>query len=132
MTQSTSIRFRHVAFAAVAMLLSAGSIAHAQDQRRADDNVESWHAPAQAPILPHATSSLDATTTTAATLTQQRESRTLATAVFAKPAAAQRAADKAAEAYEPAIAPAPPKTEWLSEDGVHLGGKRALTLTAPF
>jgi hypothetical protein len=122
MTQSMSVRFRQAAFAAVAILVSAGSIAHAQNQRRADDNVEP----------PHATSSIDATTTTAATLTQQRESRTLATAVFAKPAAAQRAADKAAEAYEPPIAPAPPKTEWLSDDGVRLGGKRALTVTAPF
>jgi hypothetical protein len=131
MTQSTSVRLRHAAFAAAAMLLSMGTIAHAQDQRRASVDVEPWHAPAQAPIPPHATSSLDATTTTAATLTQQRETRTLATAVFAKPAAAQRAADKAAAAYEPPIAPAAPKAEWLAEDGVHFGGK-GLELTTPF
>jgi hypothetical protein len=132
MTQSMSVRFRQVAFAATAMLLSAASLAHAQDQRRADDNVESWHAPAQPPAPPHVTSSLDATTTTASTLTQQRESRTLATAVFAKPAAAQRAANKAAEAYEPAIPPAAPKSEWLTEEGVHFSGKSLLKLSAPF
>jgi hypothetical protein len=131
MTQSMSVRFRQVAFAATAVFLSAGPIAHAQEQRRASDNVEPWHAPAQDPIPPHATSSLDATTTTAATLTQQRETRTLATAVFAKPAAAQRAADKAAAAYAPPIAPAAPKAEWLTEDGIHFGGK-GLELTTPF
>jgi hypothetical protein len=131
MTQSTIVRFRRLALGATAMLLSAASVAHAQDQRRASDVVEPWHAPAHEPAPAHATSSLEATQTTAATLTQQRETRTLATAVFAKPAAAQRAADKAAEAYEPAIPPAAPKDEWL-DDGVHLGGKKLFQLTAPF
>jgi hypothetical protein len=131
MTQLTSTRLRCAAFAAAAIFLSGAAVAHAQDQQRAADDVEPWHAPEHAPPAPHATSSLDATKTTAATLTQQRETRTLATAVFAKPAAAQRAADKAAAAYEPPIAPAAPKPEWLTEDGVHFGGK-GLELTTPF
>jgi hypothetical protein len=135
MTQSISTRLRYAALAGAAIFLSAAG-AHAQqdqqkDQRRVSDDVESWHAPEHAPIPPHATSSLDATKTTAATLTQQRETRTLATAVFAKPAAALRAGDKAAAAYAPPIEPAAPKPEWVGEDGVHFGDK-GLALTAPF
>ncbi|THD70460.1 hypothetical protein [Phenylobacterium sp.] len=131
MTQNLSVRLRCAAFAAAAIFLGGAVVAHAQDQRRESDDVEPWHAPAHAQPAPHATSSLDATKTTAATLTQQRETRTLATAVFATPAAGQRAADKAAEAYEPPIEPAAPKAEWLTEDGVHFRGK-GLELTTPF
>lgn len=135
MTQSMSVRpgssrLRQVALMATVILLGAGAIAHAQIVKNNDD-VEPWRTPSHDAPPPHATSSLDATKTTAATLTQQRETRTLATAVFATPAAAQRAADKAAAAYEPPIAPAAPKAEWLNEDSVHFGG-RFLELTAPF
>jgi hypothetical protein len=132
MTQSMSARLRYAAFGAAAIFLSTAAGAHAQqDQWRGPDDTAPLHAPENAPLPPHATSSLDATKTTAATLTQQRETRNLATAVFAKPAAAQRAADTAAAAYAPPIAPAAPKPEWVGEDGVHFGGK-GLELTTPF
>jgi hypothetical protein len=131
MTQSMSIRLRYAALAGAAVFLSAAGAHAQQDQWRGPDDIESSRAPEHAPLPPHATSSLDATKTTAATLTQQRETRNLATAVFAKPAAAQRAGDKAAAAYAPPIAPAAPKPEWLAADGIHAGGK-GLELSTPF
>jgi hypothetical protein len=62
---------------------------------------------------------------------EQREARALAVAVFAKPAAAQRAAQKVAEANAPVIAPAEPKPEWVAKDGVQVGGK-GMKITTPF
>ena len=125
-TQLKSVHARRAGIA-VAILLSAAASAHAQLPK---DSIagEPWRAPSYTPPTPHVTSSLDATKPPAP---DQHQVRTLATAVFAKPAAAQRAADKAAAAAEPPIAPAPPKTEWLQEDGLHSGGE-GLLLSAPF
>jgi hypothetical protein len=131
MTQPMSARLRCAALAATAIFFGVGATAHAQELRREAANVEPWHTPDHAPPPPHATSSLDATKAPVATPEQQRETRTLATAVFARPAAGQRAADKAAEAYAPPIPPAEPKAEWLADEGVHLRGK-GLELSAPF
>lgn len=81
-----------------------------------------------APNRAHVTSSEDATKPSAS---EQRQARTLAVAVFAKPAAAQRAAEKVDAANAPAIAPAEPKPEWLAKDGLQFGGK-GMKVTTPF
>lgn len=84
----------------------------------------------QAPPKPkNATSDLDATALSPA---EQRETRALASAVFAKPAAAARAGDKAVAAAQPDLAPTvQPKPEWSTRDGVQLGGK-GLQIKSPF
>jgi hypothetical protein len=84
------------------------------------------HAP---PKPRNATSDLEATAPTAE---EQRETRALASAVFAKPAAAARAADKAAPVTTPDLAsPVQPKPEWSAKDGVQIGGK-GLQIKSPF
>src|SRR5258708_39033807 len=80
-----------------------------------------------APNRAHVTSDLDATKPSPS---EQREARALAVAVFAKPAAAQRAADKVAEANGPPIPPAEPKPEWVAKDGLQVGGK-GMKITTP-
>jgi hypothetical protein len=61
---------------------------------------------------------------------EQREAKALAVAVFAKPAAAKKAAEKVEDANAPAIAPAEPKPEWVDK-GLQVGGK-GLQVTKPF
>lgn len=126
MTQLKSVHVHRAAIAA-AILLGAAASAHAQLPKDSMAG-EPWRAPSYTPPTPHVTSSLDATKPPAP---DQRQVRTLATALFAKPAAAQRAADKAAAAGEPSIPPAPPKAEWLQDDGLHHGGD-GLEVSAPF
>lgn len=128
MIQSTPARLRRAIIAAAAIVVGAAAVARAQELPRDADDVEPWRPAAHDSLPRHATSSIDATKATAA---DQRETRTLATAIFAKPGAAQRAADKAAAALKPPIPPAEPKAEWLAEDSVRFGGK-GLELTAPF
>jgi hypothetical protein len=76
----------------------------------------------------HVTSGPDATKPAPS---EQRDARALAVAVFAKPAAAHRAAEKVEEANAPVIAPAEPKPEWVAKDGVQVGGK-GMKVTTPF
>jgi hypothetical protein len=96
--------------------------------------VEPGHGPAEVPPLapapkPHATSSIEAT---AATPAEQRETRTLAAAVFARPAAAAKAAEKATEATQPDLAAqVQPKDDWTPTKPPLVGG-RGLELKAPF
>jgi hypothetical protein len=127
MTQLTSRLVSRLALAAV-LGLAASSQAFAQ--ATPSDDPEPWRNPSQGapPAKPHATSSLEATKPTAA---DQRQSRALAAAVFSRPAAAHRAADKASAANTPPIPPTDPKPEWLGEQGVHFGGE-GVQVSKPF
>ena len=113
----------------VLSLMGAGqALAQATNQ---SDNPEPWRDPTQGgPALkPHATSSLDATRPSPQ---DEHQSRALAAAVFSRPAAAQRAADKASAANAPKITPADPKPEWLgTEQGPHFGGQ-GVEVNRPF
>jgi hypothetical protein len=75
----------------------------------------------------NATSSLQAT---APTPTEVHDARSLATAVFSRPAAAKAAADKVTAAAQVDVPPLQPKPEW-SPDGVQVGGK-GLQIKTPF
>ena len=127
MTQ-TSIRL--ASSLALATALGLAMTGHALAQTTAGDAPEPWRNPAQGapPARPHATSSLEATKPTA---TDQRQSRALAAAVFSRPAAAHRAAEKASAAAAPPIPPTDPKPEWLGEPGVRLGGE-GVQVSKPF
>lgn len=127
MTIRPFLRQKHAAVIAAALLLTAAT-ARAQGPPRDSDDVEPWRAPASEPATTRATSSLEATQ---ATESDQRQARTLATAIFARPAAAQRAGDKVDAAHKPPVPPAQPRAEWLSDEGLHFGG-RGLELTTPF
>jgi hypothetical protein len=74
------------------------------------------------------TSSLDATAPSPA---EQREARALAAALFARPAAAARAADKAAPVTQADAVTVEPKSDWESKDGLQFGGK-GLQFKSPF
>lgn len=121
MTRRTPLVMLGSALAAIALASSA----RAQTQT---DDPEPWRSPQGPAAKPRATSSLNATKPTAA---DQHQSRMLAGAIFAKPGAAQRAADKAAAANTPPIPPTDPKREWLAEPGVRLGGE-GLQVSKPF
>ena len=122
MTHAAGFRLRP-GFAAglVAVFIAGSALAQA--------NVEPWRARVQdAPAgRAHVTSSAAATAPTAK---EQREARVLATAVFAKPAAAQRAADKVAPPA-PDLAQVQPKAEWTQHDGPQVGGD-GLKVSTPF
>lgn len=123
MTHVTSRRFRTTArFALAAMLGLSALPAFAQ-------NTDPFSRPVEgAPPKPRtATSSLGAT---APSPTELHDARTLATAVFARPAAAKAAADKVTAAAQANVPPPQPKSDWTPE-GVQLGGK-GLEIKAPF
>ena len=103
--------------------LSGGSMAAAQV-------TEPWRTPTDEPVAnrAHVTSGEDATKPSPA---EQRQAKALAVAVFAKPAAARKAAEKVEEANAPAIPPAEPKPEWVAKDGVGFGGK-GMQVKTPF
>jgi hypothetical protein len=114
---------------AVAVMAAAGpALAQSSPDARLERQVGPW-TPAPPTEKPHnATSSAEATEPTPA---EQREARKLATAIFAAPAAGQRAADKAAPPSTANVPPAQPKPEWLAEDGVRPGGD-GLQVKTPF
>lgn len=127
MTESaTRTALRLAATAALALVAAGHAVAQSQN-----GDPEPWHNPAQGapPVKPHATSSLEATSKPAAS--EQHQSRALAAAVFSRPAAAQRAADKATAANIPPIPPTDPKPEWLGESGPRFGGE-GVQVTKPF
>ncbi len=66
-----------------------------------------------------------------ATAAEQRDARKLATAVFAKPAAAARAADKADAANQPDFNRIEPKPEWSAQSGPQISGK-GVEIKTPF
>jgi hypothetical protein len=92
-----------------------------------------WRDPGLAtPDKPRATSDLSAATQTATTPAQQRDAKALATAVFAKPAAKAKAAQKLDDANHPELAAIPTKPEWSGPpSGVGLGGK-GVQIKTPF
>ena len=81
-----------------------------------------------APAAPKATSSLGATAPTAA---ETKEVKALTAAVFAKPAAAARAVDKATTDSQPDFAVTIPKPESPLPDGFRPGGK-GVEIKTPF
>ena len=117
-----------LAVAAAVMAAAAPALAQLGDPR-ADERVEPWRNPEPPPGKPrNATSSTSATEPTAA---EQREARKLATAIFAAPAAGQRAADKVAPPSAAKVPPASPKAEWLAEEKVGPGGE-GVQVKTPF
>ena len=136
MTQITRAQFRPLtvlpvgaAFAVAVMAAAGPALAQQPSEQRDPDHVETWRSPEPPPGKPRtATSSLSATAPTDA---EQREARKLATAIFAAPAAGQRAADKAAPPSAANVPAAPPKPEWLAEDKVGPGGE-GLQVKTPF
>lgn len=131
MTQRSFGPFRMPALMAIALVaVAAASPALAQlTDPRVDERVEPWRGPAAPPGKPrNATSSVSATEPTAA---EQRQARKLATAIFAAPAAGQRAADKAAPPAAAKVTPASPKAEWLADDKLGPGGE-GLQVKTPF
>jgi len=108
--------------AAIALVAAVGFPAAAQVGPAPDPTAQSLANRARV------TSSITATAPTPA---EQREARSLVTAIFAKPAAAQRAADKAAPQTPPNLETSP-KPEWTtSRNGLGLGGK-GVQFKAPF
>jgi len=80
------------------------------------------------PVPPKVTSTEAAQTASAA---EQRDARKLATAVFAEPAAAARAAEKVDAANQPDFNKVEPKPEWKATDGPRIGGK-GMEIKTPF
>ncbi len=117
-----------LALAVAVMAASAPALAQPNPEVRPDSQVGPYRSPPLPAKPRNVTSSAEATAPTA---TEQREARKLATAIFAAPAAGQRAADKAAPPSTADVPPAQPKPEWLVEDGVHAGGE-VLQVKAPF
>ena len=124
MTQLTTGRLRIFAGLAVTAILAAyapSSFAQPDPFQPALDHAQ--------PKPRAATSDLLASAPTPA---EQRETRALAGAVFAKPAAAARAADKAVAATQPDLTPpVQPKPEWANKDAVQVTGK-GLEIKSPF
>jgi hypothetical protein len=78
-----------------------------------------------------ATSDLSATTPVQ-TPAERREAKALTTAIFARPSAAAKAAEKIDAANQPDLSAVQPKPEWTPEkSGLGVGGK-GIKLTAPF
>jgi len=124
MTQHTQRRFQGAARMALAAMLALSALpALAQ---ASDPFAKPVEGPPPKPR--NATSSLGATAPSPAEL---HDARTLATAVFARPAAAKAAADKVTAAAEADLPPLQPKADWTSSEGVQLGGK-GLQIKTPF
>jgi hypothetical protein len=131
MTQLTSGLIRKSASLVPAALLAAILAAHALPAfaQVGASTANTWKSPNAAPVPPRAqvTSSLDATDPTPA---EQRQARALAAALFARPAAAAAAADKAVPVTQADATPVEPKPEWANK-GLHFGGK-GLLFNSPF
>jgi hypothetical protein len=119
-------RSRILLVALAAASLAAGS-ALAQSAE------EPWRAPTPDLVAKPrtATSSLEATTPVA-TPAERKQARTLTTAVFAKPAAAARAAEKVDQALQPDLSAVQPKPEWTTPKGGVGMGEKGMTITTPF
>ena len=129
MTHHLSVMVRHGLPRLVAVVTGAIALATSVSAL-AQTVAEPWRSPSEqaAPDRTRVTSSEDASK---ASPNEQRLARDLAVAVFDKPAAAKRAADKATKANPIAITPADPKPEWLAKDGVQIGGG-GMKVTTPF
>lgn len=125
---SSRVRFSLILAAAAA--IAAPALAQTSPNR-----AEPWRGPSDQPGTravdnrARVTSDETATQPTAA---EQHEARALAAAVFAKPAAGQRAADNVAPVAAPDLAEAQPKTEWVDKTTGIVPGGRGLKVTKPF
>jgi hypothetical protein len=121
--------------AAALLAAMAGAAVADPPSPAAKDAYDTSHVPGEPSlaIKPPVTSDISATQGPGpATPLEQRETRTLASAIFSKPGAAQKAADKASAANDPVIPPTDPKAEWFGDQqNVKVGGK-GLLVTAPF
>jgi hypothetical protein len=136
MTQSTSGPIRKPASLAPAAMMAALLAAHAlpafaqaSASQTGASQANTWRSPDAAPVPPRkpVTSSLGATAPTPA---EQRQARTLAAALFARPAAAAAAVDKAVPITQADATPVEPKPEWENK-GLRFGGK-GLLFKSPF
>jgi hypothetical protein len=134
MTQGSRVPLRQASLALAAVVVAAAAPAFAQSDRQIDplhagQQLDPSHIPdAPLPKPRNATSDVSATEPTAA---EQRQVRKMASAIFAKPGAAARAADKAAPPNNADIPPAEPKPEWLAKDPVGPGGA-GVQVKSPF
>jgi hypothetical protein len=113
-----------------ALAAAAPALAQAPAQNRA----EPWRGPSDQPGTRAADNRARVTSDAAATqptAAEQREARALASAIFAKPGAAQRAAEKAAPETPPDYADLPAKPEWAGAGELKPGG-RGVKVTQPF
>jgi hypothetical protein len=127
------MRMRSIACLTLAAL-ACGLAAPAGAQSTAPNRAEPWRGPSDAPGMKAAENRARVTSdasATAPTPAEQREARNLAAAIFAKPGAAQAAAEKAAPDATPDYAEVQPRPEWTTPTGVVPGG-RGVKVTAPF
>ena len=99
---------------------------------RAQEEVEPWRSPTTDGVIKprNATSDLSATKPVA-TPSERREAHALTTAIFAKPGAAARAAEKVDAANQPDLSLTPPRPEWTEDKGLAAGG-RGVEIKTPF
>jgi hypothetical protein len=125
------MRSRPALLAALMVLSLAGP---ALGQPAPTNRAETWRGPAETPGSSPSANRAKVTsdeTATQPTAAEQRKARALAAAIFAKPAAAQRAAENAAPEPEPEWAAQQPRAEWTDKSGVAPGG-RGVKATTPF
>ncbi|MFL5295134.1 MAG: hypothetical protein ACJ798_02015 [Phenylobacterium sp.] len=129
---------RHVALrlALLALAGGLGAPALAQPAAPAASPAEPWRAPVDQPGTQAADNKARISSGAAAVApspAEQREAKALAGAIFATPAAAQKAADKAApEQPLSDLAEVQPRPEWARhKPGVDLGG-RGVRVQTPF
>src|SRR3982751_1802565 len=106
------------AIVVTALFLAIASQAAAQPYGQTESRAEPWRAPVDQPGTHAAENRAHTTSRPAASAPpppEQREARALAGAVFAKPAAAHRAAEKAAPPQDPELAAVQPKPEWSDD-----------------
>jgi hypothetical protein len=118
--------------AGFALVWAAPALAQPPDPVPRAERAEPWRVPAGQPYTTPAGNKARVTSDVTATEpspAEQKEARALAAAVFAKPAAAQRAVDKVAPDAAPDWAAVQPREEWT--DKVAPGG-RGVKVTAPF
>jgi len=126
------MRLRLVSCLALVALLGAGP-GRAQ-QPTGPSRAEPWRGPSDQPGTQPSDNRARITSGEAATqpsAAELREARALAAAIFAKPAAAQRAADNTGPPPPPDWAAVQPRAEWTDKAEVAPGG-RGMKLTAPF
>jgi hypothetical protein len=119
----------------VVSLVVTAAASGAWAQTTAESRAEPWRAPVDqtgsqvSDNKDRTTSGEGATQPSAA---EQRAARNLASAVFAKAGAAQRAAEKAAPEQTPDLGAVQPKPEWTGDkSGVGVGGK-GVEIKQPF
>jgi len=99
-----------------------------------EEHAEPWRGPTDQPGMKAAENRARVTSDVAAagpSASEQKEARALAAAVFAKPAAGQRAADKVGPDATPEWAVPPPRSEATEKAEIAPGG-RGVKLTKPF